>query len=240
VGARQVGVEYSLSPQLASNGLFAQPLGQSPQGPAAIWLFQPSTAADGTGTTHFHLPDAAALFHKRIYWHVWRRDCGAEPDCYVTDGQVRSVIIGAISVERGVAPDDRVAFRLASPQPIGWRWVLRPTRHKLTLGDVYVIMACRALPCHMALRVTIRLAGRNRVLTRRTLDRPADPAKYWAVWNHIEHLRLSKRLRASIIAALRRHRGVPITAAAATTDLPGRPERHVSRGHFVLSPADTN
>jgi hypothetical protein len=240
VGARQVGIQRSLSPQLAPSGLFAQPLGQGPQGPAAILQLESSIGADGIGSSPYRLDDWPALFHKRMYWLVWRRDCGADPDCYVTDGQVRSVIVGPISVQRGVAPDDRLAFRLASPQPIGWQWVRRPTRHKQTLRDVYVIMICRALPCHLALRVTIRLGGRTRALARRTLDRPADPVKYWAAWNHIEHLRLGKRLRASIIAALKHHRGVPITATAATTNLAGRPERHISRGRFVLSPADMN
>jgi hypothetical protein len=235
LGARQVGIQRSLSPQLAPSGLFAQPLGQGPQGPAAIWLLQSSIGADGIGTSPYRLDDWPALFHKRIYWLVWRRDCGADPDCYVTDGQVRSVIVGPISVQRGVAPDDRLAFRLVSPMPIGWQWVRRPTRHKQTLGDVYVNMTCRGLPCRVALQVTIRLGGRTRVLARRTLDRPADPAMYWAAWNHIEHLRLSKRLRASILAALRRHSRVPITAVATTTNLAGRPERHVGRGHFVLS-----
>jgi hypothetical protein len=60
--------------------------------------------------------------------------------------------------------------------------------------------------------------------------------KWWEQAIHTERVRTSKPLRAQITAALKRHRRVSVTATATATDLAGRPERHVSRSKYVISP----
>jgi hypothetical protein len=227
-GGRQLSVEYSRSPQLTSNGLFAQSFTGLPR---PTWSLASDVGADGTATRTLPLPYVAALTHARIYWHAVRNDCFAEPDCIVTDG-VRSFTIAP-----GVGGESRVVFGL-TPRPIPIGYVLsagRP-RRKIKVGDVLVVITCRALPCHVNMRVTVSFGGRARLRAIRTFSRPADPAKWWEQATHSERVRTSKRLRAQITAALKRHRRVSVTAMATATDLAGRPERHVSRSEYFISP----
>jgi hypothetical protein len=237
-GARQLSVEYSRSPELAPSGLFAQPfLGAFP---APSWVLASRVPATGTATQTLATGNTAALAHARIYWHALRKDCWAEPDCMVTEG-VRSFTItpGPVPGYPGLDPETRVLFAIPPQIPIGYLLVKRAHPHKVKIGDVTAAMNCRALPCHVSTRVTIRLGGRTLLRAGRTFARPADPAKWWSDANHIERVKVSKRLRAQIMTALKRNRRVSVTAIATATDLAGRPERHVSRGTFFLSPART-
>jgi hypothetical protein len=246
---RALAVEFSLSPRLATSGLFAQPLTLQFPMSAPSWLQQSSTAADGTGTAQTLLGGFAGLFHKRIYWHVYRRDCFAEPDCVVTDGQVRSVIITPVPDPHDPTanPDARVLFRHGLNWPnqkllhrpkakilIGY--VIMAADHaKRTVGDLRFALNVHAMPFRGTMRVTIRLGGRTRVLYRKRYDLPGDPDKYWARADIVERVKLSRRVRAAIIAALKRHRRVAITGTLNTADLAGHPERHVTHDHYTLS-----
>jgi hypothetical protein len=233
-GARQLSVEFSRSPQLAANGVFAQPFLAR-----LTWILASSVGADGTSTRTLPLGYEAALTHARVYWHVVRNDCFAEPDCVVTDG-LRSFTVtpGPDPRYPDLDPEARVVFDIVPRKvPIGYVIGKSKPPRKVKVGDVMVFMTCRALPCHVSTRVTTRLRGRTRLLANRTFDRPAaDPARWWEEANHFERVRLSKRLRAEVMSALKRHRRVPITATGTATNLAGHPERHVSRGAFTLSP----
>jgi hypothetical protein len=234
-GARQLTVEFSRSPQLAANGMFVDRVLAS-----LFWDLAPSVGADGTSTRVVPFPYVAALTHQRIYWHVVRKDCWAEPDCVVADG-VRSftVIPGRDPQNPDLDPDARVAFIIPPHIPIGYVLVKKHPPIKVKVGDVIAVMNCRALPCHVSMRVTIRLGARTLLRVNRTFARPADQVKWWRDANHSERVRVSKHLRAQIMTALKRDRRVSVTAIATATDLARRPERHVSRGTFYLSPADT-
>jgi hypothetical protein len=138
-GARSLFAEFSLSPRLATSGLFAEPLTLAYPMSAPSWQGESSTAADGTGTAQAELGGFPGLFYKHIYWHVYRRDCSAEPDCVVTDGQVRSVIITPVPDPHDPTgnADARVLFRLGLNWP-NQKLLHRP-KAKILIG--YVILA---------------------------------------------------------------------------------------------------
>lgn len=237
-GARQLSVEYSRSAELAPNGLFAEPFTGIPR---PTWILASGVAADGTATSTVPVGYVAALTHARIYWHALRNDCFAEPDCVVTDG-VRSFTVtpGRDPQHPDVDPEARLVFSLVPRKiPIGYLLVRKHPPLRVKVGDVITGMTCRALPCRVSVRVTIRLGGRTLLRVSRNFARPADPVRWWRDANHAERVRVSKRLRAQIMTALKRHRRVSVTAIGAATDLAGRAERHVSRGAFYLSSAGT-
>lgn len=239
--------EFSLSPRLASSGRFAEPLLSG--SPAPSWQGPASISADGTGSAQATLDSLPGLFHKHIYWHVYRFDCFAEPDCVVTDGQVRSVIITPVPDPHDPTgnPNTRVLFRSGIKWPnqpllhrpkakilIGYV-ILKAGHAKRSVGNLQFAFNVRATPFRGTMRVTIRLGGRTRVLHRKRFDIPGGADRLWAGTDLLEEIKLSKRLRAAIIAALERHQRVPITGTLTTTDLLGRPERHVTHDHYTLS-----
>jgi hypothetical protein len=112
----------------------------------------------------------AALTHARIYWHAVRNDCFAEPDCIVSDG-VRSFTIAP-----GIGGESRVLFGLAPrPVPIGYVLSAGKPRRKVKVGDVLVVITCRALPCHVNMRVTVSFGGRTRL--RASARSPVRPTR---------------------------------------------------------------
>jgi hypothetical protein len=248
-GARSLFAEFSLSPRLASSGRFAEPVSGFPWS-APSWQGPASTSADGTGTAQAVLDSNPGLFHKRIYWHVYRLGCFAErPECVASDGQVRSVIITPVPdrYDPTANPDTRVLFRSGLKWPnqpllhrpkakilIGYV-ILKASHAKRSVGDLQFALNVRATPFGGTMRVTIRLDGRTRVLHRKRFDIPGGPEKLWRGTDILERVNLSKRMRAAIIAALERHQRVPITGTLTTTDLLGRPERHVTHDHYTLS-----
>jgi hypothetical protein len=74
-------IEFARGTGLASDGTFAHPL----------LLAKPVSAGGGTYEYHFTRPftNDAGTYH----WIVERFDCSAEPDCYVTNPEIRSFTV---------------------------------------------------------------------------------------------------------------------------------------------------
>lgn len=76
-----LNLEFATSSDLASDGTFAHP------------LFSAKLTAAGGGVYRYDFTTPFTNDPGTYYWTVERFDCAAEPDCYVTDEEVRSFTV---------------------------------------------------------------------------------------------------------------------------------------------------
>jgi hypothetical protein len=76
-----LSIEFATSPDLASDGTFAHP------------LLTPRPTAAGGDVYHYDFTRPFTNDPGTYYWIAERFDCAAEPDCYVTNGEVRSFTV---------------------------------------------------------------------------------------------------------------------------------------------------